>query len=190
MPKDSRTCSVNQYLRELARSQWAPRLPGSAAGLPWWLIIPVSAHCQLILKYSMGQLPARQCFKDRTSEGPIFQTIVFSYLQRPWIHDPQSLNVLQSVHSGPAVLVSLSSVHLSWISPDIVHLVQVDLSYVLEGVTRHNVINPARVAYCCGCFVAGSQQGGWRGGRGGFCPIRLTCVYHILHSPLGWSPQL
>lgn len=50
------------------------------------------------------------------------------------------------------------------ISPDIVHLVQVDVSYVLEEVMRHNVINPACVAYCCGCFVAGSQQGGWGGG--------------------------
>lgn len=47
VPKDSRTCSVNQYLSKLAQSQWAPSLPGSAAGQPRWLIISLSADCQL-----------------------------------------------------------------------------------------------------------------------------------------------
>lgn len=71
VPKDSRTCSVNQYLRELACSQWAPRFPGSAVGLPWWLIIPVSAQRQLILKYSTGQLLV-QAVKGRMGTGAFF----------------------------------------------------------------------------------------------------------------------
>lgn len=75
--------------------------------------------------------------------------------------------MLQSEHPGPAVLVSLSSVHLSWISPDIVHLAQADLSYVLEEVMRHNVIKPGSRGLLLR-LLRGSKSAGWMaGGAGG-----------------------
>lgn len=119
VPKDSRTCSVNQYLRELAHSQWAPRLPGSGAGLPWWLIIPVSAQRRLILKYSMGQLLAQLCqsCKGRTGKGALFLTHPsFSYGQHSQRNKQTLCPWTNFNYTAAAIMVWLISVHMPVVS--------------------------------------------------------------------------